>query len=84
MLNDKPVVCGSSCYSAQLTGLNNLSTAPDERNKGYAKAMQYYRLKRAKELGYHIAVLQAFREGYPLYTKLGYKECCTFREFKLR
>jgi GrpB-like predicted nucleotidyltransferase (UPF0157 family)/RimJ/RimL family protein N-acetyltransferase len=83
-VNDRPVVCGSSCYFAQLTGLNDLSTTSDERNKGYAKAMQYYRLKRAKELGYHIAVLQASHEGYPLYTKLGYKECGTFREFKLR
>ena len=83
-VNGKPVVSGSSCYFAQLTGLNDLSTAPDERNKGYAKAMQYYRLKRAKDLGYHIAVLQASHESYPIYTKLGYKECGTFREFKRR
>ena len=46
--------------------------------------MQEYRLKRAKELGYHIAVLQASQEGYPLYKKLGYKEYGIFREFKLR
>ncbi|MCW5584478.1 MAG: GNAT family N-acetyltransferase [Gammaproteobacteria bacterium] len=83
-VDDKPIVCGSSCYFAQLTGLNDLTTAPDERNKGYAKAMQHYRLKRAKDLGYHIAVLQASQEGYPLYIKLGYKECGVFREFKLR
>jgi predicted acetyltransferase len=46
--------------------------------------MQEYRLKRAKGRGYHIAVLQASHEGYSLYKKLGYKECGTFREFKLR
>lgn len=46
--------------------------------------MQEYRLKRAKDLGYHIAVLQASSDGYPLYQKLGYKECGYFREYKLR
>ncbi len=82
-VNDRPVVRGLSCYFAQVTGLHWLSTKPSERKKGYGKAMQEYRLKRAKDLGYHIAVLQASRVGYPLYKKLGYKECGVFREFKL-
>lgn len=83
-VNGKPVVRGLSCYFAQVAGLHWLSTAPDERRKGYGAAMQQYRLKRAKELGYHIAVLQASSEGYPLYQRLGYKECGIFREFKLK
>jgi GNAT superfamily N-acetyltransferase len=82
-VNNKPVVRGLSCYFAQVAGLHWLSTLPSERKKGYGKAMQEYRLKRAKDLGYHIAVLQASHEGYPLYKKLGYKECGVFREFKL-
>jgi GrpB-like predicted nucleotidyltransferase (UPF0157 family)/GNAT superfamily N-acetyltransferase len=83
-INGKPVVRGLSCYFAQVAGLHWLSTAPDERRKGYGAAMQQYRLQRAKELGYHVAVLQASSEGYPLYRRLGYKECGVFREFKLR
>jgi len=79
-----PVVRGLSCYFAQVAGLHWLSTTPHARKKGYGKAMQEYRLKLAKERGYHIAVLQASHEGYPLYKKLGYNECGTFREFKLR
>lgn len=82
-VHGKPVVRGLSCYFAQVAGLHWLSTAPDERRKGYGAAMQLYRLKRAKELGYHIAVLQASSEGYSLYKQLGYKECGVFREFKL-
>lgn len=81
-VNGKPVVRGLSCYFAQVAGLHWLSTAPDERKKGYGAAMQQFRLKRAKELGYHIAVLQASLQGYPLYQKLGYKECGVFKEFK--
>lgn len=81
-VNEKPVVRGLSCYFAQVAGLQWLSTALTERRKGYGKAMQEYRLKRAKELGYHVAVLQASDEGYPLYRQLGYKECGHFREYK--
>lgn len=81
-VDGRPVVRGLSCYFAQVAGLHWLSTAPTERRKGYGKAMQEYRLKRAKELGYHVAVLQASDEGYPLYRQLGYKECGHFREYK--
>ncbi len=81
-VDGKPVVRGLSCYFAQVAGLHWLSTVPSERKKGYGRAMQEYRLKRAKDLGYHIAVLQASSEGYPLYRKLGYKECGNFCEYK--
>lgn len=83
-VDGKPVVRGLSCYFAQVAGLYWLATAPSERRKGYGKAMHEYRLKRAKDLGYHSAVLQASSESYPLYLKLGYKECGCFREYKLR
>lgn len=83
-VDGKPVVRGLSCYFAQVAGLHGLSTVPDARHRGYGKAMQQYRLKLAKERGYHIAVLQASPEGYPLYQKLGYQQCGVFREFKLR
>ena len=55
-VDGKAVVRGLSCYSAQVVGLHWLSTVPSERRKGYGRAMQEYRLKRAKELGYHVAV----------------------------
>lgn len=83
-VDGKPVVRGLSCYFAQVAGLHWLSTAPSERRKSYGRVMQEYRLKRAKDLGYHIAVLQASSKDYRLYQQLGYKECGHFREYKLR
>ncbi len=82
-VNGKPVVRGSACYFAGVAGLHALSTIAGARQKGYGSAMQGFRLKRAKELGYHIAVLQASQQGYPLYQRLGYKECGVYQEFKL-
>ena len=81
-VNGKPVVRGLSCYFAQVCGLHWLSTSPLERNKGYGTAMQQYRLKRAKDHGYHVAVLQASEMGAPLYKKLSYQACGKFREYK--
>lgn len=81
-VDNKPVVRGLTCYYAQVAGLHWLSTCIEERKKGYGTAMQQFRLHRAKTLGYHIAVLQASHEGYPLYQKLGYQSCETYQEFK--
>ena len=78
-----PVVRGLVCYYAGVAGMYWLSTTPQARRKGYGTAMQQFRLQRAKELGYHLAVLQASDEGFPLYQRLGYKECGIFREYKL-
>lgn len=50
--------------------------------KSYGTAMQQYRLKQAKDLGYYIAVLQAPEEGYSLYKRLGYEPCGLFKAYK--
>jgi GrpB-like predicted nucleotidyltransferase (UPF0157 family)/predicted acetyltransferase len=82
-VNNKPVVRGLICFYAQVAGLHWLSTDPEMRKKGYGAALQQFRLKRAKELGYHVAVLQASEQGYPLYKKLGYQKCGIVSEYKL-
>lgn len=82
-VDNKPVTRGLLALFGGVAGLHMLSTSPDERNKGYASAMQHFRLMRAKELGYNLAVLQASVQGYPLYKKLGYQECGDYHEYKL-
>lgn len=82
-VNGVPVVRGMSCYFAQVVGLYWLSTAVDQRNKGYGRAMQEYRLKRAKDKNYHLAVLQASKQGYPLYAKMGYQVIAEFKDYHL-
>lgn len=80
--NGKPVTRGQIVYFAQVAGIYGVSTALDERRKGYGTAIEQFLLRQAKENGYHIAVLQASEEGLPLYLKQGFKECCVFKEFK--
>lgn len=82
-VHGQPVVSALLCCFAGVVGLYWLATAPHEQRKGYATLMQYYMFKRAKDLGYHIMVLEASDQGYPLYQRLGYKECGLFREYKI-
>jgi GrpB-like predicted nucleotidyltransferase (UPF0157 family)/GNAT superfamily N-acetyltransferase len=82
-VDGKPVTRGKLVFYAQVAGIYYVSTAHDERRKGYATMMENFLLSRAKELGFHIAVLSASPEGLGLYQKLGFEECGVFKEFKL-
>lgn len=37
----------------------------------------------AKDMGYHIGVLQATKAGEPVYKKIGFKDYCTLHVLKL-
>lgn len=83
-INGKPVTRGQLVYFAQVAGIYFVSTAVDERRKGYATIIEQFLLQQAKRAGYSIAVLQASPEGLPLYLHQGFKQCGIFKEFKLR
>lgn len=81
-LHNKPIVCGLICFFGRVAGLHCLTTSKYYRRLGYGTAMQKFRLKRAKDSGFHTAVLQASDSSYSLYSKLGWKLQGIFREFK--
>jgi ribosomal protein S18 acetylase RimI-like enzyme len=58
-----------------------VATVPEQRKKGYGTAMMDHLIQRAKNQGYHLVTLQASREGKGLYQRLGFQECCVFREY---
>lgn len=78
----KPVVRGSICFFSQVAGMYWQSTAIEEKGKGYGRAMQEFRLKRAKDLGFHIAVLLASSRDYSWYRRFGYEACGVYNYFK--
>lgn len=81
-LNNKPIACGLICFFGRVAGLHCLTTSPGFRKNGYGTAMQKFRLKRAKKLGFHTAILQASSSGHSLYLKLGWQELGQYKEFK--
>lgn len=81
-IDNKPVTRGLVVYLAQVAGIYAISTDPAYRYRGYARIMEEFLLTQAKNLGYHIAVLQAAPTGLAFHQKLGFKECCIFKEYK--
>jgi GNAT superfamily N-acetyltransferase len=73
-LNAEPVCCGLLYCGGGVAGLLGLGTLPAYRRKGIGSAMQLERLRIARELGYHYAVLFASEMGYSPYLKLGFKD----------
>lgn len=82
--NDTPVTTGILVLHANAAGIYYIATVPAHRKKGYGTAMMQYLIQRARDKGYHLAVLQASREGKPLYERLGFKECCVFKPLGLK
>lgn len=82
--NDKVVTTGVLVLYSDVAGIYYIVTDPKKRRKGYATDMMYYILKEAKKENYEMAVLQASDVGKKVYEKVGFKECCLFKEFVLK
>ncbi len=76
-----PVGIGILLLHANVAGLYYIATVPAEQKKGYGTAMMVHLLERAKARGFHRAVLQASTAGINLYQRLGFQECCRFKEY---
>ncbi|WP_321422238.1 GNAT family N-acetyltransferase [uncultured Methanobacterium sp.] len=81
--NEKPVGSLILFEGSDAAGVYYVSTLHEARRKGVAAAMITKILYDAKNKGYRICVLHASEEGYPLYKKIGFKECYTTKIFKM-
>ena len=82
-LDEKPVVTGILVLHANVGGIYYVATIPRHRKKGYGTAMMELMLAEAKHRGYHMATLQASKEGKHLYERLGFKACSIYKEYSL-
>jgi GNAT superfamily N-acetyltransferase len=59
---------------AGVAGIYAVGTIPPARNRGIGAAMTMIPLRVAREEGLEYAVLFSSRLGYPVYTRLGFRE----------
>ncbi|MEA3495054.1 MAG: GNAT family N-acetyltransferase [Bacteroidota bacterium] len=59
-------------------GLYMIASLPEYRNKGFGREITKIALVDAKNSGHRIAVLQATKDAFEMYKKIGFKEYCNF------
>lgn len=72
-VNEKPVATGQLFISGEYACIVAISTLQEERNKGYARMINYNLIKYAKVLGCSKVSLNSLLETQEFYTKLGFK-----------
>jgi len=76
-LADGQPVSASRLFCAEgVAGIYHVATLPEAQGRGFGTAMVLAAVRAGRELGYRAGILTASGEGYGLYRRLGFEDCC--------
>jgi ribosomal protein S18 acetylase RimI-like enzyme len=58
-----------------VAGIYSVGTLPEFRGRGFGVAVTRAAIEEARRRGYRLCVLQSSPKGYPLYRRLGFRDC---------
>jgi GNAT superfamily N-acetyltransferase len=61
---------------ADMPRVYHVATVPEARRRGLGSALTLAAARSARELGYRAGVLVSSSEGFGVYHRLGFRECC--------
>jgi GNAT superfamily N-acetyltransferase len=74
LLDGRPVGTSQLFISEGVVGIYNVTCIPEMRGQGIGSAITLAPLFEAREMGYQIGVLQASKQGYNVYRRLGFQD----------
>ncbi len=57
-----------------LAGVYCVATLPQERRKGFGAFATAEPLRRVRDLGYRVGILQSSEPGHPVYRRIGFRD----------
>ena len=74
LLDGKPVGTSQLFLSDGVAGIYNVTCIPEARGQGVGSSVTLAPLLDAREMGYRIGILQASKQGYGVYCRLGFQD----------
>jgi hypothetical protein len=77
----QPAATASMLLASGAAGLYNIATIPELRGRGIGSAITLEPLRAALAEGFRISVLESSADGFPVYSRLGFKQYCSIGSY---
>lgn len=81
-LDGAPAGIARTILSDGLVGVYTVATAEAARGKGIGRAVTLAAYLYGKARGYKTGVIQSSPQGHPVYSRLGFRDVCEFRDYE--
>jgi ribosomal protein S18 acetylase RimI-like enzyme len=80
-LQGRPVAVSALLYGREAAGIWNVGTLADARGRGIGREVTLAALRDARAAGRTVSVLGSSPMGFPVYTRIGFREVCRIRHY---